>query len=34
MKPKCQLIGQNGNVINLIAIVRQTLRRNKLDDEL
>jgi len=26
-KPKCKLIGENGNVFNLIAIASRTLRR-------
>jgi hypothetical protein len=26
-KPKCRLIGENGNVFNLIGIARNTLRR-------
>ena len=34
MKPKCKLIGENGNVFNLITIVRRTLKEHKLDDEL
>ena len=34
MKPKCRLTGENGNVFNLIAIVRKTLRMNDLHDEL
>jgi hypothetical protein len=34
MKPKCNLIGENGNVFNLIAIVRRTLKEHKMDEEL
>jgi hypothetical protein len=34
MKPECRLIGENGNVINLIGIVRATLKSNGLDCEL
>lgn len=34
MKPECKLIGENGNVFNLIAIVRRTLKENDLDQEL
>lgn len=34
MKPECKLIGANGNVFNLIAIVRKTLRDEGLEDEL
>lgn len=28
MKPKCELIGKNGNVFNLVSIARRTLERN------
>lgn len=28
------MIGENGNVFNLIAVVRRTLRDNELDQEL
>jgi len=34
MKPECKLIGENGNVFNLIAIVRRTLREHGLHQEL
>ena len=34
MKPECQLIGKNGNVFNLIGIVKTTLRENNLRTEL
>ena len=34
MKPECQLIGKNGNVFNLIGIVKATLRENGLHTEL
>lgn len=34
MKPECSLIGKNGNVFNLIGIVRATLRKNGLYTEL
>jgi hypothetical protein len=34
MKPECKLIGQNGNVFNLIGIVRKTLKQYNLHDEL
>ena len=34
MKPECYLIGKNGNVFNLIALVRKTLRDNELSCEL
>lgn len=33
-KPECKLIGENGNVFNLIGIVRKTLRRQHLYDQL
>jgi hypothetical protein len=28
MKPECQLIGENGNVFNLISVVRKCLQNN------
>lgn len=34
VKPKCKLIGENGNVFNLIALVRRTLRENDMMQEL
>ena len=34
MKPECKLIGKDGNVFNLIAIVRKTLKEHKLVHEL
>jgi hypothetical protein len=34
MKPECELIGKNGNVFNLIALVRKTLRDKDLFAEL
>ena len=34
MKPKCKLVGENGNVFNLIAIVRKTLREEASTEEL
>ena len=34
MKPECQLIGKDGNVFNLIGIVKATLRENSLYTEL
>jgi hypothetical protein len=34
MKPACKLIGKNGNVFNLIAIVRKTLKQHGLTQEL
>ena len=34
MKPECRLIGENGNVFNLIGIVRRTLKEHKMEEEL
>ena len=34
MKPECKLIGENGNVFNLISIVRRTLKEHDLEEEL
>ena len=34
MRPKCKLIGENGNVFNLIGLVRTTLKKNDLHAEL
>ena len=34
MKPPCKLIGENGNVFNLIAIVKRTLEQYGLSEEL
>lgn len=31
MKPDCTLIGENGNIFNLIGIASRTLRRHGLD---
>lgn len=33
-KPKCKLIGEDGNVFNLIGIVRKTLRQEELYEQL
>ena len=33
-KPECKLLGENGNVFNLIGITKRTLRRAKLSDQL
>lgn len=30
MKPKCKLIGENGNIFNLMAIASSVLRENKM----
>ena len=32
-KPVCKLIGENGNIFNLIGIVKKTLRENNLTDQ-
>lgn len=32
-KPKCKLIGENGNIFNLMAIARKTLVRADMKDE-
>ncbi|MBO5448427.1 MAG: hypothetical protein J5994_03765 [Ruminococcus sp.] len=32
-KPKCPLIGQNGNIFNLMGIASKTLKKNGMADE-
>lgn len=32
-KPDCQLIGQNGNIFNLMGIAARTLRENDMADQ-
>lgn len=32
-KPKCALIGQDGNIFNLMVIASRTLKRNGLQEE-
>jgi hypothetical protein len=32
-KPKCKLVGENGNIYNLISIAQRTLRRNGLHEQ-
>lgn len=32
-KPDCELIGQDGNIFNLMGVASQTLRRNGMSDE-
>ena len=32
-KPDCELIGQDGNIFNLIGIAQKTLRENDMDDQ-
>jgi len=32
-KPKCKLVGENGNVFNLMAIASRTLKRHRLADQ-
>ena len=34
VKPICKLVGEDGNVFNLIAIVRRTLKENRLNQQL
>lgn len=33
IKPKCALIGQDGNIFNLIGIASKTLKRNNMNEE-
>lgn len=33
IKPKCPLIGANGNIFNLMGMASNTLKRNKMADE-
>ena len=33
MKPICKLIGENGNIFNLMGIVSKVLKNNNLHDE-
>jgi len=33
MKPECKLIGEDGNIFNLIGIASKTLRRNNMADK-
>ena len=33
IKPKCALIGQDGNIFNLVGIASKTLRRNGMQEE-
>lgn len=33
MKPKCKLIGEDGNIFNLCGIARRVLKREKMYDE-
>ena len=32
MKPKCKLIGKNGNIFNLMALAAKTLKEAGLDE--
>jgi len=32
-KPKCKLLGEDGNIFNLIGITSRTLKKNGLDDK-
>ena len=33
MKPKCKLIGEDGNIFNLMAITSKTLKEAKMKDK-
>lgn len=33
MKPKCKLIGENGNIFNLMAIASKALKEVGMEDE-
>ena len=33
MKPECKLIGENGNIFNLVGIASRTLERHGMDTE-
>lgn len=33
IKPDCALIGENGNIFNLMGIASRTLRRNGMEDQ-
>lgn len=33
MKPKCKLVGENGNIFNLMGIASRTLKRAGLREE-
>ena len=33
VKPDCELIGQDGNIFNLLGIASRTLKRNGMSDE-
>lgn len=33
MKPECKLTDQNGNIFNLIAIAKRTLKENGMEQE-
>lgn len=33
MKPKCKLIGEDGNIFNLIGIASRVLRQNDMRDQ-
>ena len=32
-KPKCKLIGENGNIFNLVGIAQRTLKKNGLEEQ-
>lgn len=33
MKPRCKLIGRDGNIFNLIAIASRVLRQNDMNEQ-
>ena len=33
MKPKCKLIGEDGNIFNLMGIAARTLKKADMDDD-
>ncbi len=33
MKPKCKLIGENGNIFNLMSIASKTLKETGMEEE-
>ena len=33
MKPKCKLIGEDGNIFHLMAVASDVLKKNKMSDK-
>ena len=33
MKPKCELMGKDGNIFNLMSIASRTLKKEKMEEE-